>query len=627
MRFRLPILIVLTGLLLSACNFTLAADITPPPNYVAPTPIPTLGPLHPAQAPDLRNGQALYVEKCLPCHGETGLGDGAQGKQLPVTVAALGLPEVARPAQPARWYTVVSQGNIDRYMPPFESLSEQDRWNVISYALSLHTTPQMLAQGKEIFTSKCANCPVTLFRDQVKMASLSEDDLARLIREGGDGVTAFGSSLGDDQVHAAAAYLRSLSFAAPAAIAASPAVTEAVASPESGTPVAGLTPTADATPAPEGSPLVEPPGGQISGTVANKSGASLASGLKITLRGYDHAADSGGPKETLTLEGTLAPDGSYQFGNVEFVDGRLFLAELDYKGINYQTPFSSIPTGADQLSLDPITVYDTSEDFSTLNVDQLHMAFDFGTGESLQVFEIFSFTNAGDKAIVIKSDGTQIPFIDLPEGAQNVGFEAGQNTAPFFPTADGLALLPSETPYSLIAFFSLPYESKGISILQPMRLKTDSVSVFLPEGIKLKGDGLADQGIQNISGSNFHMYSASALAPDSELSFNISGKPDLSGETGGDSGNNRMALIYGAAALGLALIGLGAWMYWRDRGARLLPEAEPDDEQAEFEDPESVMDAIIALDDLYRARKIPETAYQERRAELKAQLRKLESRS
>ena len=38
------------------------------------------------------------------------------------------------------------------------------------------------------------------------------------------------------------------------------------------------------------------------------------------------------------------------------------------------------------------------------------------------------------------------------------------------------------------------------------------------------------------------------------------------------------------------------------------------------------MDAIIALDDLHRAKKIPDIAYQQRRAELKEQLKKLESK-
>jgi hypothetical protein len=41
------------------------------------------------------------------------------------------------------------------------------------------------------------------------------------------------------------------------------------------------------------------------------------------------------------------------------------------------------------------------------------------------------------------------------------------------------------------------------------------------------------------------------------------------------------------------------------------------------ESPEEIMDAIIALDDLYAARKLPEEAYRKRRAELKDKLAKL----
>ena len=41
------------------------------------------------------------------------------------------------------------------------------------------------------------------------------------------------------------------------------------------------------------------------------------------------------------------------------------------------------------------------------------------------------------------------------------------------------------------------------------------------------------------------------------------------------------------------------------------------------ESPEDLMDAIIALDELYKAGDIPEGAYHERRADLKARLREL----
>ncbi len=62
-------------------------------------------------------------------------------------------------------------------------------------------------------------------------------------------------------------------------------------------------------------------------------------------------------------------------------------------------------------------------------------------------------------------------------------------------------------------------------------------------------------------------------------------------------------------------------MYLRDR--KRTEEAEDDEEaneedgEEEFESSEDVMDAIIALDDLYRAKKISDEAYQKRRAELK----------
>jgi len=75
-------------------------------------------------------------------------------------------------------------------------------------------------------------------------------------------------------------------------------------------------------------------------------------------------------------------------------------------------------------------------------------------------------------------------------------------------------------------------------------------------------------------------------------------------------------LLIGAGALGVALILAGAWMYLRDRN-RAEDGGDEENAQAEFESSEDVIDAILALDDLHRARKISDEAYQKRRAELK----------
>src|SRR5512135_3473295 len=121
MKLRLAIFILLATIL-SACNFTLAEDVTPPPGYVPPTPMPTLGPLYPASAPDVQAGASIFAEKCAACHGAQGLGDGPQGLQLGVTIPAYGLAEVARQASPVNYFTTVTRGRMDRYMPPFNSL-------------------------------------------------------------------------------------------------------------------------------------------------------------------------------------------------------------------------------------------------------------------------------------------------------------------------------------------------------------------------------------------------------------------------------------------------------------------------------------------------------------------------
>ena len=58
----------------------------------------------PIVAPNAQNGGDIYIEKCAPCHGETGMGDGPQASALSIPPSALGDPQVARAAAPAEWF-------------------------------------------------------------------------------------------------------------------------------------------------------------------------------------------------------------------------------------------------------------------------------------------------------------------------------------------------------------------------------------------------------------------------------------------------------------------------------------------------------------------------------------------
>ncbi|HMV97708.1 MAG TPA: c-type cytochrome [Anaerolineales bacterium] len=618
MKLRHIVFITVIAILLTACNFTLAADVTPPPGYASPTPMPTLGPLYPASNPDIHNGAVIYMEKCAPCHGNAGLGDGPQGKELPVTVAAIGLPATATKAKPSDWYTQVTQGNLERFMPPFSSLSDQERWNVVYYAFTLHILPEQGDLGQTLFEENCADCE-KYFSDLKTMSALSEDEIVQIIKNGSGEIPAFGKDFSDDEALAVAAYLRTVIFAPPPAQPTPVPASETPLSAEAGTPSAVETPngTEQAQTTPEADNSFLTTFGNISGTVDNQTGAALPSNLTVKLRAFEHGGDpSAGPEEVDSTEVTINADGSYQFENMEIPESRIFVAELELEGISYQTDFAIVEAGMTSLVLPPLTVYATTEDLSTLKINEAQMYFDFANTEDVQIFTVYSFTNTGNKTILVNMGADQVvPFIAFPKDAKALGYEAMQNSAAFVPTDGGFAMPPSELPYGLIAFASVP-KAREVAISQSAVLDIESISLYLPQGMEAEGATLSDAGLQNMETMSFQVYSATGLKKGESIEFTVSGEPSATSETA-DLTQNQTLLI-GIGAFGLVLIIAGGWLYIRDR----KKEEDLDDEDGEFEDTESTMDAIIALDDLHREGKISDEAYQKRRAELKSALKK-----
>ena len=631
MRLLKNIPLILGALILTACNLTLAEDITPPPNYVPPTPAATLGPLYPSQAPSLDNGAAIYSEKCAPCHGETGMGDGEQGIQLQgVTVPAFGLPEIARSASLEQWYTTVTQGNIERFMPPFASLSDQERWDVVAYAMTFHTTQEEIARGQELFENNCGDCSTDYFRDLSKISSLSEVELARMIKEGNDEVKAFGANLNEDEVWAVAAYLRTLSFSSAAVASASTPLPATEAAPATQTPVSDAgTPVEETaqTPLPgQATAILQPGFGTVNGLVENNTGADLPSDLKITLRGFDHGTDPNStPQEVLSLDDIVNANGTFTFEDVEMPTGRIFIAELDYEGITLQSEFAVVEEGASSLNLSSIQLYGTTSDPSALMIDDARIFFDYAENE-IQVFGAYSFRNLTEETVVVElKDGVEIPFIPSPEGAQALGFEPMQDSQPFTSVDNNLAFPPSEQPYGLIVFSTMARDSQ-VEIAHPFVLPVASLTVFLPEGVKAQGEQLTDHGVQTIEGLNFQMYAAGDLPAGNTLAFTLSGTPDdksTAVATTTSTTNANQSILIGAAAVGLVLILAGAWMSTRVRGRQHIEGHSHQDEGDGFESPEEVMDAIIALDDLNQAKKISNEAYHKRRNELKEILKEM----
>jgi len=639
MKSRFISLIALAAILLTACNMTLAQDITPPPGSFQQSQ-PTHAPVYPAEAPDIQNGAVLYIEKCAPCHGEKGLSDGKMSSQLTsqgINVPLLGLPETARKTSPADWFLFVTLGNMEKFMPSFNSLSDQERWDVVAYARSLSVTPQQIKLGETLYADACASC----HSEQPEIISLSR--LSQLSWDAMDTVIATGienkmpgfPDFSVEERAALAAYLQASTFGAIttdlAAGMSTPAATLSASTPDgdiSGTPAATETPlkSGDPTAAPadeETTPeaAITPDGfGSINGKVTNGSGGALPSGLVVTLRGFDHSMEeNANPQEVINKSTETGKDNSFRFDNVEMPEGRIFFAEVNYLGISFQSDLAFTEAGVTELSLSDVAVYENTTETGGLVIDDLFVFTEFNSDGTVRVFEQFYITNQGSQAVTVETDGTFIPFLPVPEGVSGLAFQTTQDSAPLLSLENGFAIPPSSERYGIIAFFSIPYEKK-LELSMPFALPVSKASVVVPEGITAEGKQLTDDGIKEMQpGARFQVYSVGAIQGGESMDMTLSGK--VKSAPSESDANTNQSLLIGVGAFGVVLILAGIWMFIRDRNKENDEMMEESND--EFETAEEVMDAIIALDDLHRAGKIPDAAYQERREELKERLKDL----
>ncbi len=689
--------VLLLPLLLAACS--LASDITPPPGYSPPA-LPTAAPAsYPLVPPDPAQGQAIFSDKCAPCHGTTGMGDGPQAANLANPVAPIGSKDLARQAKPADWYNIVTNGQMAQYMPPFSgSLTDRQRWDVIAYVFSLSNPPQLVDEGKSIYTANCTAChgasgrgdgaqaaaaaaKVPDWSDPSRLAQFSAQDIYDATGKGiAPGMPAFSSTLNADQTWAVVAYVRSLSFAGSSNVVASAATQAATgaaptqastaqvtlaptgapadqtstasisntsaptesASGQTSTPSSSATSATGAGTTPAGtpepslaaaSPTPSPVGTVVTGTVnvngkvTFNAGGSMPAGLSVTLEGYDNMSP------VWSAVSPLDAGGTFSFSKVPIVSGRVWLAQVQYNKVTFSSqPLHDTDIKTGQDSTLNVTISEFSTDASALVAQRLHVFFDFSVPDTLQVAELFIIQNPSDKAIVPANTGSSSMTFDLPQGATGLQFQDGQlgdgryiQTSSGFGVADSIA--PQGTDQVLFAY-DIPYPGNKASLSIPIALPVQSAVVLVQSGgVNVSGSQIVAAGTQNVQGTGtYALYTADNLAKGSKLDLTVSGVPASQTTTNASSsgGNNGLVgIVIGLAVFGVALIGGGFWLV-RQRRAQ-AEAAEVTEEQPPMplarESAESILDAIVALDDLYQAGELPEEAYKERRAELKERLK------
>jgi mono/diheme cytochrome c family protein len=92
-------------------------------------------------AAKLQDGKVLYIDRCQTCHGAAGNGLGTYAGTKVVTPADF-QQEPFRSMPDDQWFWHVSEGVQGSVMPPWrESLSEDQRWEIIHYIQQEFSTP------------------------------------------------------------------------------------------------------------------------------------------------------------------------------------------------------------------------------------------------------------------------------------------------------------------------------------------------------------------------------------------------------------------------------------------------------------------------------------------------------
>ena len=105
---------------------------------------------YPKQIPAREAGQKLYAENCAQCHGATGKGDGpgiASMNPKSPPPANFTDPERMAGLSPFKAFNTASFGVEGTAMASFAAFSEEQRWQVAFYVMSLRFTPEEAARG------------------------------------------------------------------------------------------------------------------------------------------------------------------------------------------------------------------------------------------------------------------------------------------------------------------------------------------------------------------------------------------------------------------------------------------------------------------------------------------------
>jgi mono/diheme cytochrome c family protein len=562
-------------LLLSACS--LAEDITPPPGIQATETAAAqsaAAPLYPDVMPDAASGAAIFAQHCVQCHGPAGHGDGPKAAQVQGHLPDFSLEAFRRLHAPQDWFKVITNGRLEKTMPPFaDALSDSERWEVTAYLYTLSASTVTLEAGQQLYTAQCAAChgatgqgngpqgaaDLPDFTSPKFFATKSEQDFYLSLTSG---VHVFTDTLTEAERWAVVAYVRSLGYQSQPTATSNGRVT-------------------------------------VQGKVTNgTAGASVPVALPVVLHVFDNVA------ETKTYTTTLNR-GVYTFADLPLQPQQSLAVTTNYAEVRYLSQIIQIKGTETQVNL-PLQIFETTTDPGAIRVATWHVFFQVKQAGRVQVGELLNFSNEGDRTFIAPQPGEATVEIPLPPGATNLQFDDGALGERYLATAQGFAHTASVRPgvqaLSVLFSFDLPLAGR-LNFTQTARYPVEAVNVLAPNGVlEVTSQQLAGPQTQNVEDATYLIYTAAALPAGDDLALTLAPA---------NPNTNLPRLALGGLAL-FAVIALGGWWF----GLRKKSKATAPASTARREE---LIQALAQLDERLAGGALSEADHHTQRAKLKAE--------
>lgn len=550
----------------------------------------------PDQQPDLSNGAAIYVDRCAACHGLDGAGNGELADQIQEQGGRVGNltdPDLVYSKSPQDWYDIITNGNIQALMPPWqEALTEQERWDVAYYLYTLSADQETLANGQALYEqfgddygARGGDAPFVELEEQ---ATLSREAIID---------TYFAEAeLTLEEAQELAAYVQTFALDEQAATVASdpsPSDTEAAEEP---------------------SEAAAENRGTVEGVITNVSAGTLPADLEVRLNGVIVGAQ-GDITEFLVRAAPVESDGSYSFEDVPIdVENGAYITSVFYQGVEYNNG-SVLEAGVTDYTL-PIEVYESTTDPAVVEIERLNVVVR-EEENALFVFQVWQYSNTSDAVYV-----TEDPLVggrrgsvafQLPRDAFSVEFGDGVLGGRYIVEEDGTVfdttpLFPGEETKSILVTYFVPFEgSRDVPITAEYQI--NEVVMLLEEGPNFRVDSLMEGGVEVLEGVAYQQFSGADISAGEVLLFRV--QPGVSLE-------ENLPLFIATAILILVAAGVVYRLVWGVPDP-VMPRVKAS--VATYNDQQQALARQIAeLDVAYKTGSMERYEYEAQRSRLKAKL-------